>query len=195
MLSKSACVQKWGLAAVAVAALLIAHTAGATNICRKTTTENYGEAIEIHPEPAFMISDSCNSDPLAIRAPVALTIRFKARSMAKAPRKDFRNISPKPLRVYFDLDKHALYKNDRALLNTISPGTRVRITGYTCPLGTARHNLALSIQRADTVKEYLQKRGVVILSAEGRGECCQVSKTDLSLNRRVVIDSIKGGSR
>lgn len=92
-----------------------------------------------------------------------------------------------PLTVYFDLDKSDLRPEAQKILNKIPKGVKVKVTGYTCDLGTEDYNQALSERRAETVAEYLESRGVNVSSRQGKGECCQVSENKEE-NRRVEIE-------
>lgn len=65
-----------------------------------------------------------------------------------------------------------------ALLQRIAPlfvrhqDARIHIVGHTDGAGSEMYNLRLSIQRAETVMEYLRRLGVALerMSADGRGE-------------------------
>ena len=92
-----------------------------------------------------------------------------------------------PLTVYFDLDKSDLRPEAQKILNEIPKGVKVKVTGYTCDLGSAEYNLALSERRTETVADYLESRGVNVSSRQGKGECCQVS-ANKEENRRVEIE-------
>jgi outer membrane protein OmpA-like peptidoglycan-associated protein len=52
------------------------------------------------------------------------------------------------------------------------PGADIYIVGHTDAVGSEMHNLRLSIQRAETVMEYLRMQGVGLerMSADGHGE-------------------------
>ncbi|MFC5472501.1 OmpA family protein [Paraherbaspirillum soli] len=80
------------------------------------------------------------------------------------------------------------------------------VTGYTDRLGSPAYNQRLSLARANTVKSYLQARGVTVpISAEGRGmqeqlEACTGIKPKAALvaclqpNRRVEV-VVQGGKK
>jgi len=62
-----------------------------------------------------------------------------------------------------------LEDSSKDVLNTIKEGSTVTITGFASPEGTTEHNLKLSQDRADVVKNYLENRGVKVESAQGMG--------------------------
>ncbi|KFX62667.1 OmpA family protein [Paraburkholderia fungorum] len=77
----------------------------------------------------------------------------------------------------------------------------LRVTGFTDPLGTAAYNQRLSLQRAQTVKQYLLNKGVILpITAQGLGSanqvvaCTQRKREDrvrcLAPNRRVEIEFV-----
>ncbi|HEY2178664.1 MAG TPA: peptidoglycan-associated lipoprotein Pal [Caulobacteraceae bacterium] len=81
-------------------------------------------------------------------------------------------------RVYFDFDKYNVRDDARPILDaqaawlTRYPAIRVRIEGNCDELGTREYNFALGARRANTVREYLQSRGV----AAGRIETVSYGK-------------------
>jgi len=93
--------------------------------------------------------------------------------------------------VLFGFDSGRLRETEAKKLDkiaaTVTAGDSLRVDGYTCQIGTKSYNLKLSSRRAKAVASYLKKKGVVVSHAEGKGECCQVSKLNKRLNRRVEI--------
>ena len=71
--------------------------------------------------------------------------------------------------VFFAFDSSNLEDSSKDVLNTIKKGSTVTITGFASPEGTAEHNLKLSQDRANAVKNYLESRGVKVESAQGMG--------------------------
>ena len=73
------------------------------------------------------------------------------------------------------------------------PSVKFMLNGYASNEGTDEHNLALSQERANSVKTYLVNSGVSgdILNAKGYGEANPISKNideaSRALNRRVEI--------
>ncbi|MDH6590467.1 OOP family OmpA-OmpF porin [Variovorax sp. TBS-050B] len=84
------------------------------------------------------------------------------------------------------------------------PVSAVRITGHTDRLGSADYNRALSLARAETVRDHLVRNGVPAqaLQVEGKGEtepkvqCSQSRRAELieclAPNRRVEIEVVAG---
>jgi len=52
------------------------------------------------------------------------------------------------------------------------PGASIQVVGHTDGVGSEMHNLSLSIDRAESVVEYLRREGVALarMSADGKGE-------------------------
>ena len=84
------------------------------------------------------------------------------------------------------LDQLVQFLNDH-------PGRRVQIDGFTDSVGTESYNLALSQERADTVKSSLVSRGIdrSRIGSQGYGKGFPVATNDESggrqLNRRVEV--------
>jgi outer membrane protein OmpA-like peptidoglycan-associated protein len=81
--------------------------------------------------------------------------------------------------VHFDFDKATLTEEAQVILKRniqilkANPKAKVRIAGYTSASGTESYNQRLSERRANAVKEYLTKEGVIApdrLSTIGYGE-------------------------
>jgi outer membrane protein OmpA-like peptidoglycan-associated protein len=81
--------------------------------------------------------------------------------------------------VHFDFDKATLTEEAQVILKRniqvlkANPKAKVRIAGYTSASGTESYNQGLSERRANAVKEYLTKEGVIApnrLSIIGYGE-------------------------
>ena len=101
--------------------------------------------------------------------------------------------------VFFDFDKSTL--TPRALdivkeaANTAKSGQNARVTctGHTDTAGPANYNMALSLRRANTVKNALVKEGVpaTSITVVGRGETALLVPTKDGVrepqNRRVEI--------
>lgn len=82
---------------------------------------------------------------------------------------------------------------------------QLKITGYADRLGSDAYNQSLSLQRALTVRQYLNNHGVTLpITAQGQGSAnqlvtCQQTKRDelvrcLAPNRRVEIEFVLGAS-
>jgi len=81
--------------------------------------------------------------------------------------------------VHFDFDKSALTHEAQVILKRNiqilkeNPKVKVRIAGYTSAAGSESYNQRLSERRANAVKEYLTKEGLIApdrLSTIGYGE-------------------------
>lgn len=92
--------------------------------------------------------------------------------------------------VHFQLDSAELSQKEQAkldeLIKGICAGTEVRLDGYTCDLGSASHNMSLSMKRARVVAEYLRGKNILVGNIDGKGMCCPVAE-NRPLNRRVEI--------
>lgn len=71
--------------------------------------------------------------------------------------------------VQFAKKSYALDDAAKAELDQIQEGTEVAIVATASPEGSKLYNKILSQKRADAVKEYLEKKGVKVTSAEGLG--------------------------
>lgn len=68
-------------------------------------------------------------------------------------------------------------------------GRSVRVTGYTCELGSKEHNDRLALSRAEAAAEILEANGIKPAAVTGEGKCCYVSG-DKEMNRRAEIREI-----
>jgi peptidoglycan-associated lipoprotein len=104
----------------------------------------------------------------------------------------------------FDLDRFGLLSEDRDVLDQVANclttgplrGRTVQLVGRADPRGTEEYNLGLGIRRADSVVQYLQRRGVSAgqlsqttrgaLDATGTDEAswCDDRRVDLKLASR-----------
>jgi OmpA-OmpF porin, OOP family len=106
---------------------------------------------------------------------------------------------PRAFTVFFEFDKAAISGDaDRVLVQaaeTAKSGvfTRIRATGHTDTVGTARYNMALSIRRANAVRDVLVREGIPAtqIVVVGRGETQLLVPTPDNINeprnRRVEI--------
>jgi len=68
--------------------------------------------------------------------------------------------------IFFDTDSFRLKKESFAELNTLvellekNPGLKVEIGGHTDNVGTEEYNLTLSEKRAESVYDFLVKKGI-----------------------------------
>lgn len=96
--------------------------------------------------------------------------------------------------VHFPLNSAVLTQKERANLDRwvreVPAGTDVNVDGYTCDLGSASHNMSLSLRRAREVSSYLRRKNISVGNVAGKGKCCPASD-DRRLNRRVEITTQK----
>lgn len=102
--------------------------------------------------------------------------------------------------VNFDFDRATLKDSATAILDdaaakinrNASAVKSVSVTGYTDSTGPEAYNQALSERRANTVKSYLEGKGVNGVTATGKGEADPVgdnsTRDGRAQNRRVEID-------
>ena len=127
---------------------------------------------------------------------------------AKAERREAecKQPEPAPQVEQFDLAADALFKFDRGELAGMLPQgrakldelaarlsqaysnvERIRLVGHTDRLGSDAYNQKLSEQRAWTVKQYLQQRGITAaIQAEGRGEAEPTGTTTSCKGERAI---------
>jgi len=105
----------------------------------------------------------------------------------------------KLLTVYFDLDSSVIKAGEAEKLlrfiEHVPKTSEIRITGYTCPLGTDAYNQKLAKERALVVARVFKKHNVQVRSVTGRSGCCFISHTDPSQNRRAEVQVYRTGSR
>jgi outer membrane protein OmpA-like peptidoglycan-associated protein len=99
----------------------------------------------------------------------------------------------------FEFDKAELQPEDRELLSRIAgilmtaTDTTISVNGYTDDVGTEAYNQALSLRRAEAVRDYLVKAGLPagILSVNGKGKSFPLvpgtSDAARAKNRRVEL--------
>ena len=101
----------------------------------------------------------------------------------------------------FDTDAAAIKASMRPVLDHLAAGLAtpamasllIQVVGFTDSEGAESVNTALSLARANSVRNYLQSKGIAAtrLSAEGRGEQAPLAGNDKrygrALNRRVEI--------
>ncbi len=103
------------------------------------------------------------------------------------------------LPVYFRFDQSELADFEKDQLDrlvswvkgdSVRESSKVRVTGYTCDLGSRDYNDRLSLLRAKSVAAYLESKGLKPLDVRGEGKNKPLSEVR-SLNRRVEIDIIR----
>jgi len=104
-----------------------------------------------------------------------------------------------PNDISFDLNSYAIKPELRSVLDPFAnslredPHTRLMIVGHTDSSGSAAINNPLSVERAQSVRDYLVARGVAVMRIEtaGRGEnepvADNATEAGRARNRRVEI--------
>lgn len=104
--------------------------------------------------------------------------------------------------VNFDFDKATLLPEARDIIDKNAAvlkdwgDIQVEVSGHTDDVGTDRYNLALSLRRADAVRDYLIGKGIAAdrLLAKGYGESDPIADNDTNdgraQNRRVELNQI-----
>ncbi len=79
--------------------------------------------------------------------------------------------------VYFDFDKHNVRADAASILDRVAEAidetgaTSVSLVGHTDTMGSPEYNQILSVERADSVRDYLKSKGVdAEITASGVGE-------------------------
>ncbi|MBI3506821.1 MAG: OmpA family protein [Proteobacteria bacterium] len=137
------------------------------------------------------------SAPAAIAQPAAMpapAAPAPAPALAAAPA-----VGPRAFTVFFDFDKSNVSDDaNRVLVQAAESAksgvfTRIRATGHTDTVGTPRYNMALSIRRANAVRDVLVREGIPAtqIVVVGRGETQLLVPTPDQINeprnRRVEI--------
>ena len=111
--------------------------------------------------------------------------------------------APVAFRGFFDTNKSLLKDEAKTQLNDYSEymnhhtSTKVKVSGHTDSTGTETYNQALSEKRANSVKTYLESKGIdgQRIQTEGLGESQPVAtnktKEGRAQNRRVELEIIK----
>ena len=94
--------------------------------------------------------------------------------------------------IYFGFDSDVIHPASRRLLDKAASillhysDLQIEIAGYADTLGSERYNEALSVRRAEAVRQYLEQAGVntANLKVHGYGES---RSANLAENRRVEL--------
>lgn len=98
--------------------------------------------------------------------------------------------------IHFDFEKSQLTETEARKMNALLPDAkksiRIEVVGRTDDLGTRAFNDRLARQRADTVRDWLVRQGILAsIKVDAKGMCCYVngSRTEVARrqNRRVEI--------
>ena len=121
------------------------------------TLSNQTGSYVIPPSGAWAIG---SGEPSILTPPLKVVLKMKI------PARDVARVTGRrTVTVLFPLNSSRLTSTARMELASIPKGARVRVTGYTCDLGTKAYNLDLSVRRAEAVASYLEERGIMVLSS------------------------------
>ena len=155
-----------------------------------TTTPNF-----THTSPGFAITTSPSINNISVMA----SLQMKFGSAPPPPPPPPPVVAPPSFMVFFDWDRSNL---SQQALNTIKQAAaafkskgnaRITATGHTDTSGPEAYNMALSLRRANAVKDALVREGVPAqaITVIGRGEAGLLVQTADGVrepqNRRVEI--------
>ena len=181
-----------------IAILALATTLGA---CHKKTPP-----VQPVPQPPVQTPDTAGQGARRAaeqaRADSIARANEAARNAAAAS-EDARNVLAQT--VYFDFDKADVRSdmqdvlNKKAAILRANPNVTLRIDGHADERGTVEYNLALSLRRANAVRDYMTGFGVDVsrLEVAGFGEEKPVDpghdESAWSKNRRAEFQITRGG--
>ena len=129
----------------------------------------------------------------------AAAVAFLLGACEEAPPPEPTPPAPRNFLVFFDFDRSTLTPRavdiikEAASVAKAGQSARVTCTGHTDTAGPANYNMALSLRRANSVKEALVKEGVpaTAITVVGKGETALLVQTKDGVrepqNRRVEI--------
>lgn len=130
--------------------------------------------------------------PVVKKNKMLLTIRKSGEPATREQQTE--NVQPIIAPVLFERASATLSAGDKenilaALRNKIDKATPLKVTGYTCDLGTKQANNTLALQRATVVADFLQSQGYKVAIVTGEGNRNSVTRDPgmRHLNRRVEI--------
>jgi peptidoglycan-associated lipoprotein len=136
------------------------------------------------PTPAPPENRASGPDPAA----VAATVRASLAEM-----------------VFFDYDQSSIREDARSVLDRkvsilrVNPGAALRIEGHADERGSVEYNLALSLRRANAIRDYMANFGIegsrfeVAPIGEERPLSMGTSEADYARNRRGEFHITRGG--
>jgi len=183
----------------------LASPSFASVVCDESYAYDYGDTTRQAEADAYTVTENCQPGELH-RAPkpfVALRVMVPSGDVQE----NIQDVELVPNQqtvesdsflgtVRFRFDSALLSADEKRKLNAIIsklPGNaKLRVTGYTCSIGTKGHNMKLSKRRAKAVADFLRANEIDVVRIEAKGECCPVSVSTKKLNRRVEINK-EGG--
>lgn len=191
--------------------MLLARPASAADIYQLAFPKN-AAVITLPAGNQYALCDICppltlmNENTVEQRQPTKMALRFSEKP-AIFPKTDLpvsgnedRHESGPLLTVNFDLNSAQIKGGEIQKIQGAVPSLRtkapLKISGFTCDLGSKAHNDRLALQRAQTVRSILLRSGLRkddIASVEGKGKCCFADTAPARhfVNRRVEITSQK----
>jgi outer membrane protein OmpA-like peptidoglycan-associated protein len=115
-----------------------------------------------------------------------------------------RNAIPRFETIFFEFDHYSIPPSEQDVLNKFvreidTPKLiHVQVEGHTDSIGSAKHNMGLSIRRAKSVRDYLVEHGIASskISIEGFGKDLPLepntTEANRAKNRRAVIIPLTG---
>ena len=186
---------------------LLVHSASATDIYQLPLPKN-AAVITVPAGNQYALCDICppltlmNENTVEQRQPTKMALRFSEKpdifpkTALPVSGNEDRHESGPLLTVNFDLNSAWVKGGEIQKIQGAVPSLRtkapLKISGFTCDLGSKAHNDRLALQRAQTVKSILLRSGLRkddIASVEGKGKCCFADTAPARhfVNRRVEI--------
>jgi outer membrane protein OmpA-like peptidoglycan-associated protein len=197
------------LALAVMFCVLLVRAASAADIYQVTLPQE-ANVVSVPARSQYAICDTCpaltrmNENVVEERRPTKIAIRFSekpdipAKPGQQGLALEDRQGSGPFLTVNFDLDSAQVKGGERKKIEGAVASLRkkapLKVTGFTCDLGSQAHNDRLALQRAQAVKSALIKSGLRrgdIAVVEGKGKCCFADTYPARhfANRRVEIGS------
>lgn len=181
-----------------ITSLVVPGTALAERVRAEQYTHDLEIAKDSNTTDPFVICSGCRDGKLSPEPYTPLVIKYSAKEDDVPPPLPIESeaLSVVPAKtalahelrlvdsVFFPFDQSRLSTSEKKHLGSLT-GSKVRLKGYTCSIGTNAYNLGLSKRRAESVAEYLSKNGVTVLEVSGMGKTTDHKKK--RENRRVDI--------
>lgn len=174
---------------------------------------NMGDTVGVSIQPnQHVICDTCPKTQLLAAYKEPVVNKLKMNDMEPAPRREKTGVEDKAIPVaqikplppserylatiQFKLNGHKLDAIGNAEIDRVAKElkeqqvageTLIRVDGYTCKLGSKKHNDKLAVRRAKSVAAALKRHGINVTNITGEGVCCYVDNMHPEPNRRVEI--------
>ena len=119
----------------------------------------FGRDCDIELARLNALLEDCRNNPKVVEKVVERVVEGSTRTIS------IDNLKVVP----FEQGKWDITEDAKVDLNSIKPGSHVQIIGTASPEGDPEWNKKLSMNRANAVAAYLESRGVIVDSIEGRG--------------------------